>query len=254
MSTNSFRAGLVFAGSCFLLAACGGGYTTRIIDSPETRYLKAHQRPYSVNGRRYDPLADSNGFSERGMASWYGRDFHGRKTSNGEIYDMNAMTGAHKTLPMGTWVQVTNEENGRQVKVRINDRGPFVKGRIIDVSYAAAKRLGLVGPGTAPVRIECLADNGPAVPVKDISRPRDISLTEAYAVQVGAFTLRENARRLADKLEEKTGSADIYQDRVGDTLFYRVTAGRYANLAEAEIARGRLEQQGYTNCFVVAKQ
>ena len=133
-----------------LLSACGGGYSSRIIETPQTPGLKPWQKPYEVNGQLYTPLADHTGFAQEGTASWYGPNFHGKLTSNGEVYNMYSMTAAHKTLPLGVYVRVHNLANGRQAVVRINDRGPFVKGRIIDLSYAAAKDLGVVGPGTAP--------------------------------------------------------------------------------------------------------
>jgi rare lipoprotein A len=249
MIYKPLRAGLLFLTAAVLLSACGGGYTTRVVDTPETRQLKGHQRPYTVNGRRYDPLADPKGFSERGMASWYGRDFHGKKTSNGEIYDMHAMTAAHKTLPMGTRVRVVNESNGREAVVRINDRGPFVRGRIIDLSYAAARTLGVVGPGTASVRIEALcfgekAESGPLT-----YKAADSIAAGSFAVQIASFSVRDNALRVMEKLG---GAATVHQERVGATPFYRVRAGRYSSLQAAEEALGRFERQGYPDCFVVA--
>ena len=117
-------------------------------------------RPYRVNGDWYQPLASARAFRERGLASWYGKDFHGKKTSSGEVYDMYAMTAAHKILPLGTYVRVRNLENGRVADVRINDRGPFVRGRIIDLSYTAARKLGVVGPGTARVEVTALGAVG----------------------------------------------------------------------------------------------
>ncbi|MEZ4598840.1 MAG: septal ring lytic transglycosylase RlpA family protein [Syntrophotaleaceae bacterium] len=245
MSIRGLQQCLVLSAGCFLLAACAGGYKTRIIDTPESRHLKGHQRPYSINGKRYDPVLSSDGFQEQGMASWYGRKFHGKKTSNGEIYDMHAMTAAHKTLPMGTLVRVTNVLNGREVTVRINDRGPFTKGRVIDVSYAAAKLLGLVGPGTAPVRIEALEGS----PVN----PASLEGARGYVIQLGSFSLEENARRLAKRLEKQTGTASIVQERVGSSLYFRVMAGRYSTFDAAQTARNRLEKEGYSDCFVVAK-
>jgi rare lipoprotein A (peptidoglycan hydrolase) len=123
---------------------------------------------------------------QEGVASWYGQDFHGRTTSNGEIYDMDSFTAAHRTLPFGSRVRVTNTTNGKQVVVRINDRGPFVEGRIIDLSRAAATFLGIVGPGTAPVRLEVLPAPAPAERV--------------FAVQVGAFVKQENAVKVQNGL------------------------------------------------------
>ncbi|HXH64072.1 MAG TPA: septal ring lytic transglycosylase RlpA family protein, partial [Mariprofundaceae bacterium] len=113
--------------------------------------------PYSVNGRTYYPLASAYGYDATGVASWYGRDFHGKRTADGEWYDMHAMSAAHPTLPLPTLVRVTNLDNGRQVVVRVNDRGPFVRNRLIDLSYAAAEELGFANKGTTHVRVQALA-------------------------------------------------------------------------------------------------
>ena len=113
---------------------------------------------YVINGQRYYVLKNNQGYHERGIASWYGRKFHGRRTSNGEIYDMYAISAAHKTLPFGSVVLVRNMNNGRELKVRINDRGPFVRGRIIDLSYGAARKLDMIRDGIVPVRIRVVRD------------------------------------------------------------------------------------------------
>ena len=127
---------------------------------PKEEPLSAYGNPktYSVWGKTYQVMESAAGYEEEGLASWYGEPFHGRNTSNGEIYDMYALTGAHRTLPIPTYVEVTNLSNGRSVVLRINDRGPFVEPRvrIIDVSFAAAERLGMIGPGTAPVTVRAL--------------------------------------------------------------------------------------------------
>jgi rare lipoprotein A len=110
-------------------------------------------KSYVINGKRYHILATAEGFREKGLASWYGEPFHGRKTASGETYDMNEVSAAHKTLPLHTWVEVVNVENGQKLLLRVNDRGPFVDGRIIDLSKAAAKKLGVFRPGTARVMV-----------------------------------------------------------------------------------------------------
>lgn len=112
--------------------------------------------PYLIDGQRYEPIKTSQGFTEEGIASWYGTDFHGKATANGECYNMYAFTAAHRTLPLPTVARVTNMENGKSVVVKVNDRGPFARGRVIDLSYAAAQSLGVIGKGTAPVRIEAI--------------------------------------------------------------------------------------------------
>ena len=147
---------------------------------------------------------------QTGLASWYGPNFHGKTTSSREVYNMYDMTAAHRTLPFGTYVMVTNLDNGRSVKVKINDRGPFVKDRIIDLSYAAAQVLDAVGPGVVPVKIEVLVDESqPLSPVK-------------YAVQVGSFANKENARALQKKL--KNSFQDVYLSafQTPTQTFYRV--------------------------------
>ena len=215
------------------------------------------QRPYSIQGKRYYPLPSANGYVQKGRASWYGKKFHGRKTSNGEIYDMYAMTAAHKTLPMNTWVRVENLENGRQTTLRINDRGPFVAGRIIDLSYTAAKRLGVVGPGTAHVKVTALG-KATAYSKKDHT---PVAFTPVdywkgnFTVQVGAFKVRSNADQYRIKLSKQYLNAHIvpYEDDRGQ--FFRVRIGRFKNLNEAVAFSDRLmAEQGFTHTFAVAEE
>jgi rare lipoprotein A len=238
-----------------LLAACGGpSYKVRVLDTPSQPDLKPTQRPYEVNGTRYQPIRSAEGFVEQGVASWYGRDFHGRKTSNGEVYDMHAQTAAHKTLPMNVYLKVTNLDNGRTTVVRVNDRGPFVKSRIIDLSYAAANDLGVVGPGTAPVRIEALGyretERGEAEPHYRQPASYDVG---AYMVQVGAFTIKENADRLAEKLKGQFGSSAVAEGWVNGQKFYRVRVGLYPSMALATDALSQIEGNGYASSFIVAQ-
>ena len=150
---------------------------------------RATMRPYSVMGKTYYPTKVSIGDSFSGVASWYGDDFHGKKTSNGEYYNMYDMSAAHKTLPMNTMVKVTNLRNDRSAIVRINDRGPFVKSRIIDLSYTAAKRLDVVQHGTAPVRLEVVGFNGV---IGEFSKEKSVVM-DGYFVQIGAFRNKEGA-------------------------------------------------------------
>lgn len=234
-----------------VLSSCGGGHTTRVIETRETRELKGWEKPYEVDGQRYDPLRDHQGFSQRGIASWYGDKFHGRKTSNGEIYDMYAMTAAHKTLPLGVYVRVTRLQNGRSIIVRVNDRGPFVAGRIIDLSYAAADKLGITDAGTAPVQVQALGyketDRG------TISyRPPTSYDAGSFAVQVGAFSVRDNAYRLAARLRNSYGKADVQTALVNGRQMYRVRVGDYRSLERAEQAVLDFSGSGYPGSFVVA--
>lgn len=238
-----------------LLAACGApAYKVRVLDTPSQPGLHPTQRAYEVNGQRYQPIPSADGFAEQGTASWYGKDFHGRKTSNGETYDMYAMTAAHKTLPMNVYLQVTNLDNGRSTVVRVNDRGPFVKSRIIDLSYSAAKELGVVGPGTAPVRIKALGYRDTDQPglVPQYRQPASYEVGP-FMVQVGAFTVQENAFRLADKLKGQYDSSSVAEGWVNGQKFYRVRVGLYNSMALADDALRQFETNGYPNCFIVAR-
>lgn len=169
-----------------------------------------------------------------GTASWYGPDFHGKLTSNREIYNMYDLTAAHKTLPFGTQVMVTNMLNGKSVQVRINDRGPFVGDRILDLSYAAAKLLDMVGPGTAPVRVEVLG------------QAASPAATPTYSVQVGAFVKRQNAETLVRKLVEWHGfsQAALSMFQTESQAYYRVRIPA-ASMAEAQDIAQRLAGAGF---------
>lgn len=244
------RFGILIVCCVLALSACGTKQTG-VARGPDGVRLKGHQKPYVVFGERYVPILNHEGFVQTGIASWYGPDFHGKRTSNGEIYDMHAMTAAHKTLPLGVHVKVRNRENGEEAIVRVNDRGPFVRGRIIDLSYAAAKKLGVVQRGTAPVRIEALG-----YLVKDDSGRETYSPVDydrgAYSVQTGSFTVYGNADRQALAMKRQYGFSDIKKAQVNGDTFYRVYAGKYASLKTAEEARERLERDGYPGSFVVS--
>ncbi|MDX2000427.1 MAG: septal ring lytic transglycosylase RlpA family protein [Thermoanaerobaculia bacterium] len=179
------------------------------------------------------PRLFPTGPPERGEASWYGPRFHGRKTASGERYNMHALTAAHRTLPFGTRVRVRNLENGESVEVRINDRGPFARGRIVDLSYAAAKALGLVGPGTAQVELSII---GPVPPPG----------AEYHAVQVGAFSELERASSLRDRLIAEGLAAEVRSD----ATWHRVQIGRFERLADAETLRDELARLGWTALVV----
>ena len=252
--SKTFSRACLLALLATVLAACGGpSYRVRVLETTDTS-LKGTQRPYEVNGERFDPLRSADGFQEEGIASWYGGEFHGRKTSNGETYDMHLPTAAHKTLPMNVYVRVTNLNNDRQSVVRINDRGPFVKGRVIDLSYVAAKELGVIGPGTAPVRIEALGygEAGPAGEIIAYRQPASYEIGP-FTVQVGAFSVPQNALRLAEELRRSYGDASVVEGWVAGQKFHRVRVGLYPAIAAATQAAAEFESRGYRNCFVVAR-
>jgi rare lipoprotein A len=177
-------------------------------------------------------------YVEEGVASWYGVPFNGRHTSNGEIYDMHTMTAAHRTLPFNTIVRVTNLRNGKAAEVRINDRGPFVANRIIDLSLAASQAIDMVGTGTAQVRLEI---------VSATANPT----TGAFGVQVGAFLQAENANRLKAQLEQQYPPVNVVTYDSPNGTFYRVRVGRIATEEAAQDLANKLHtEQGYTT-FVV---
>ena len=228
-------------------------YGCATVEPPPT--LPGQPKPYKIGKNWYQPLAHAHGFNQRGRASWYGKEFHGKKTSNGETYNMYAMTAAHKTLPFGTYVKVHNLENNRKIEVRINDRGPFARGRVIDLSYTAAKKLGIVGPGTAYVEIIALGTpNRP-----DISKSTGQSYTLSnyyqgnFTVQIGAFSEWINAERLREKIAQSYKNAHITTYFDGKNTFYRVRAGRYSSLDEADRNEAFLIQNGYENAFAIAE-
>lgn len=177
------------------------------------------------------------GATEKGLASWYGIPYHGRRAANGETYDMEKMTAAHRTLPFGTWVEVNNLDNGKVTSVRITDRGPFVRGRIIDLSKAAAREIDMLGPGIAEVRLKIVAE------------PRDVPSMDFYGVQVGAFQDRARAQALASQLETQYGVVKLVL-RPGQPSVWRVLVGSEPTIERASELRDRLQSAGQT-AFVV---
>ena len=171
-----------------------------------------------------------------GIASWYGPKFHGRRTASGEVFDMHQLTAAHRTLPLGSWVQVTNLENGRSIQVRVNDRGPFVKGRIIDLSYAAAQSLGMARQGLARVSVSPL----------QVLPPRPAGRPSAYSLQVGAFSAEGNAVTVKSRLDEVISGAYISKVSVDGQTYYRVRVGNFDNREAARRVALRLATHGYT--------
>jgi rare lipoprotein A len=179
-------------------------------------------------------------YRENGLASWYGEDFHGRKTANGEVYDMNAMTAAHRTLPFNIRVKVTNLDNGKTTEVRVNDRGPFVAGRIIDLSRSGAQELGMLGPGTARVLVEAAGFYSGAAP----------SLEGVYAIQVGAFLERDNAYRFREELSKRHPRVHVVQWETNTKRFYRVRLGSFRTEEEARRYAENLKRENLSG-FVV---
>ncbi|HET9579082.1 MAG TPA: septal ring lytic transglycosylase RlpA family protein [Usitatibacter sp.] len=222
-------------------------------DEPFHKYAN---RPYTVFGRTYVPVVNKDAYKERGLASWYGRKFHGQKTSSGETYDMFAMTAAHKTLPIPSFARVTNLENGKSVVVRINDRGPFHSNRIIDLSYAAAKKLGILGKGSAMVEVERVFAGMPAQPpVQAKAQPPSPPAPEASAIespmvaketnglwlQLGAFGSTESAEQFRERLARDLSVRQPIQVVTRDGLS-RVRLGPFRTLEEAAAAGDKVRE------------
>jgi rare lipoprotein A len=176
-------------------------------------------------------------YSQEGNASWYGAPFHGRRSSNGEIYDMNKMTAAHRTMAFGTVVRVTNLTNGKTAVVRITDRGPFVDNRIIDLSMAAAKAIESIGPGVVPVRVEVISGNDP--------------FGGNFTVQVGAFKDRDNAERLRTRLNAEYAPSTIQQIALPEGTFYRVRVGKIAGEQGAQKFADELREKERFHSMVI---
>ena len=235
----------------------GGSQTTYI---PKTTPSAAgNPSSYIVAGKRYYVLDSSVGFRQRGLASWYGKKFHGRKTSNGEIYNMYAMTAAHKTLPIPVYVRVKNLSNGRSIVVKVNDRGPFVEGRIIDLSYTAAQKLDIVGAGTARVEISTLAaglsQSTSTAVVRTIPLADKVAEDIPMFIQLGSFGEELNAINLLRDLQDlNERAASISELATNNGLFYRVRVGPLFDIDEVNTVIRRLKAKGFTTARIVVQE
>jgi len=225
-------------------------------------------KPYRALGADYVPIKEAHGYRERGVASWYGRKFHGRRTSSGEPYDMYAMTAAHKTLPLPCYVRVRNLQNGKSVVVRVNDRGPFLNNRIIDLSYAAAARLNILGSGTGVVEVEAL-DTAPPVttvarapavqliPAPDAAAPKPEAAAPRMTVQVGAFQQWDNAAALHARLER--AGFPVYIQPVADAAaasarrVYRVRLGPVESVEQGDRWVAEVARYGVSDALIVVE-
>jgi len=201
---------------------------------------------YDVMGKRYFVLANAEGYKERGVASWYGPTFHEKNASNGDAYDMYAMTAAHKTLPLPSYVRVTNLANGRSVVLRVNDRGPFVGNRIIDLSYTAAWKLDMLKQGTAFVEVEALTPGTLSTTAAAVAPPAPAPLGSAATlyIQAGAFGVEDNARRLADRLRAAGIPTVALREPVAPGRLWRVRIGPVADVAAYDRILSQLQGLG----------
>jgi len=268
LSSNSRRAQIATASAVLiaaLLAACAGAPRRPIpppapptppanvavipdaVPRPEPRSAKGNPAFYDVFGKRYFVLATANGYIERGVASWYGPGFHAERTATGEAYDMYGMTAAHKTLPLPAYVQVTNLRNSRSVVVRVNDRGPFKEGRIIDLSYTAASKLDILRDGTAFVEVRALTPGVEAATLAPAPAP------SALFVQAGAFGSEANASKVLAQLRAQgIDKSFVRQDQLNGQTLYRVRVGPIPNVAEFDRVVAQLRKLGIADARLAA--
>lgn len=230
-----------------------------VIPRVERRTLAGNKTPYTINGFTYRVMASEAGYAETGMASWYGRKFHGHLTSNGEVYDMFRVSAAHTTLPIPSYIRVTNLDNGKSIIARVNDRGPFHTGRIVDLSYAGAALLGYAGTGTARVRVEAIVPDGGAVsvaaapppavfataPVEDMVSERQL-IEEGRGqefLQVGAFGNIDAARNVVNRLSGMTALPVFIHSDVGagGTVLHKVRMGPLADGIQVQALIAQVE-------------
>jgi rare lipoprotein A len=231
-------AAVMMMAACLLLASACGRKNKRMAGVPPAPAPTGHASTSTARARQAnEPTAVHPGYTEQGLASWYGIPYHGRRAADGEIYDMETLVAAHRTMPFNTWVKVTNVANNKAVDVRVIDRGPFVNGRIIDLSKAAARKIDLLGPGTGRVRLEV------------ITAPTDMPADDFYSVQVGAFTAYENARQAKLRYEQRYGSAEL-RVRRGNVTQWCVLVGKERSMDAAQKLAARLNVENKT-VFVV---
>jgi len=238
--------------------------------------LSGPNKPYTVRGKRYVPDTREIAYRQKGVASWYGKQFHGRKTSSGEVYDMYAMTAAHKTLPIPCYVHVTNIKNGRSVIVRVNDRGPFSDSRLIDLSYAAASRLDFVNAGLADVIVERImpadiragripaatgSSRGGSTPAVSTPAPNPASnptmngaLSGGFYVQVGAYQSQNNAYKMQSTLSSAHSELASKLRVSQEGGVYKVYAGPYSTQGEAQNAGEQIEWQAGIKVLILDRR
>ncbi len=223
------------------------------VPQPTTPSKYGNPKSYEVMGKRYYVMSSSKGYKERGIASWYGSKFHGKRTSSGEPYNMHAMTAAHKTLPLPTYVKVTNLKNGRQVILKVNDRGPFHENRIIDLSHTAAVKLGIKPVGTGFVEVEAIDAQTYSQTNSTIAKPKVSNSGVSLYLQLGAFISAQNAQQL----QHKINSAAIGQSASISTIerqgqqFYRVRIGPLENTEQADALANTLNNKGFNQYRII---
>jgi rare lipoprotein A len=228
---------------CLIIISCA----SKVQKEPphSVKHGVKYARPYVINGVKYYPMKSVKEFQQKGIASWYGKKWHGRLTANGERYDMYAMTAAHKTLPLGSYVHVKNLDNGREAVVRINDRGPYVRGRIIDMSYSGAKKLGIVDVGTAHVKLTLLSEKKDRLVIKGKEVDPDKG---NFSVQIASFTNYDNAM----KMKNKYSKAKVFSTYSNGRKLYRVKITGFKSRHSAERYAKNIKNE-FPGAFITAE-
>ena len=275
-AVRKFRGKAALAAACLALSACSSTPPASVdTDSAPSSSATPSELPpdavprreprsrygnpafYEVYGVRYEVMDSSHGYHERGVASWYGTKFHGKATSSQEPYDMHAMTAAHKTLPLPTYVRVRNLSNNRSVVVRVNDRGPFIDNRIIDLSYAAATKLDMVRAGTSLVEVTAINLDAPAAEARPTASTVESAAApaESLFVQAGAFGDVNNARRRYSLLRENgIDKAFVHRDESRQPPLYRIRVGPIGSVAEFDEMVDRLKTLGISETHLVSAE
>ena len=222
-----------------------------VIPKWEPLSIQGNQSPYRVLGKEYRVLQNINGFEQEGIASWYGLKFHGELTSNGEIYNMYNLSAAHKTLPLPTYLRVTNLENQKSIIVRVNDRGPFHSDRIIDLSYAAAKKLAYQKKGTARVKLEAISVDNPNETASGLGQPDQL----VRFIQVGAFSKLESAELTKEKVQALHSNNDVFiaESLKQNSAIYRVRIGPFLNLKIANDALDKINRAEIGDAILITR-
>lgn len=224
------------------------------VPTPEPYSKYGNPRTYKACGHRYYVKKTAKGYCEKGIASWYGMKFHRVRTSSGELYDVRKMTAAHCTLPIPTYVLVTNLKNGRHVVVKVNDRGPFVANRLIDLSYCAAVKLGVTPRGTALVEVRAIDPCRPQMVCKEIARARAGMGHPHLYLQMGAFSIRENAEKLANEVRENVGyTVNIKAVEQDDSTLYKVQIGPIPDVGTTDKLSKQIKRAGLGRPYAVVQ-
>jgi len=239
--------GILTVACACLLTACGAKHAG-VAKAPDGARAQQTQKPGAAKGETSPEAV----FVQEGIAGWFGKDFYGNEVKKGDKYDIHALTAVHRTLPLGILVKVRNMENGQEVVVRVNDRGPFAKGRVMDLSYAAAKTIGIGEQGSVAVRIEALGSRTMDTSGRESYKQPASFDAGTYTVQIGMFKNTQNPKRISEEMRRLFGYSEVREIHAKGERLFRVFAGKYTSLKEAETAQRNFTEHGYPASFVLS--